>query len=339
MSEFRQNVTTGEWVIISKERATRPEDFKCTLSKDRENLSDYDENCPFCKGNEHKATQKTHQIGDDHNWTIRVFPNKYAALSTKANPQRTSNGMHLKAGGYGMAEVIVESPLHNANPARMSAHHIVDVLCAYKERYISIAADHNINIINIFRNHGPTAGASLNHPHSQIIGSMVSTPAINEQINYARRATNTWGTCVYCDLIKFEIESHERIILETEHFVALSPYASRSPFETRIYPKRHQSQYCEISDDEMQDLAVILKTVLGKLYVCLDNPDYNYIIRSMTTKDGEVQYYHWYIVIIPKISQVAGFEIGSGIFINTAEPEMCTQALREASEPEATSGE
>ncbi|MGL1935498.1 MAG: galactose-1-phosphate uridylyltransferase [Fibrobacterales bacterium] len=339
MSEFRQNVTTGEWVIISKERAARPEDFKCSLSTERDSLSGYDADCPFCKGNEHKATEKTHQIGDDHNWTIRVFPNKFAALNTQADPKRVSNGMHLKAGGYGISEVIVESPLHNANPALMSACHIKDILSAYKERYTTIASDSNISMVSIFRNHGPTAGASLNHPHSQIIGSMVSTTAINEQINYARRASNTWGTCVYCDLITFELEEKERIIAESDYFIAISPYASRSPFETRIYPKRHQSQYNEISSEEIVDLAAVLKSVLGKLYVCLDNPDYNYIIRSMTTKDGGVPYYHWYVVIIPKISTVAGFEIGSGIYINTAVPEMCAQALREANEPEVTCGE
>lgn len=327
MHEFRQNPATGEWVIIATERSKRPEDFKSKKAGNKILLPPYDPACPFCKGNKAEAEASLYQIDDKEGWQLRVLLNKYAALNDSENPERVADGMFLKAGGYGISEVIIETPHHNSTIATMNIETVEEIIKAYKTRYNEISKDDNITFINIFRNHGSSAGASLVHPHSQIIGSLVTPPHVSDQIYHARQCFNTWGTCIYCDILNEEIKRKERIVLETDHFVAFCPYASRSPFEIRIFPKRHSSVFGNIMNEE-KDLALILKTVLAKLYKLLDHPEYNYVIRSIGTNDGEVQFYHWYLVIIPRITGVAGFEIGTGMYINVTTPEDCAELLR-----------
>lgn len=332
MSEFRQNVATGEWVIIAPERSKRPADYR----RDRLGvvmLPERDEKCPFCPGNEHMCESPVYETLQNPGWGLRVVPNIYAALNASANPHRQRDGIYLKAGGYGRAEVLVESPRHNESPATMDVDAVQEIIKAYRYRYNELARDPNINIVNIFRNHGPGAGASLVHPHSQIIGSLVAPPHVTDQIYYAKRAYNTWGRCVYCDIIDEEVRVGDRIIMETPNFVVFCPFASKSPYEVRIFPRRHASVFGSISLEEELDLAYVLRKVLIKLRLLLNDPDYNYYIRSITTNDGMVQFYHWYMVIIPRISNFAGFELGTGIYINTSSPEECARQLREQKVP------
>lgn len=330
MSEFRQNITNGEWVIISTERAARPHSFKAKKGP-IDHSKEYDSSCPFCPGSQVEDVKTLFEIRGETQWNLKVIPNKYAALDLEQDPRRLQEGIHLKAGGYGSAEVVIESPIHNLTLADMTVSQVAAIIQAYKTRYNALCEDRYINTINIFRNSGPRAGASLVHPHSQIIASMVTPPHISDQVFYARNHFNTWGKCVYCTMIEAEKIAQERIIEETDHFIALCPYASKSPYETRIYPKRHYSVFGDIAPPEEKELAKILRNVLKKIYLLLDNPDYNYIIRSITTNDGEVQFYHWYIVVIPKLRKIAGFEIGTGIYINVTKPEECARQLREQS--------
>ncbi|MFC1503940.1 galactose-1-phosphate uridylyltransferase [Spirochaetota bacterium] len=320
MSEFRQNITTGEWVIIATERAKRPADFTKRSGK-RVNLTSHDDACPFCKNGKAEKEKPIYQLSGKKGWELRVLHNKYAALQKKAKPARVQDGMYVKAGGYGSAEVLIETPRHDLTIATMKQKTVEAVVNTYRLRYREIAKDRDINFINIFRNYGEAAGASLVHPHSQIIASLVAPPHVSDQIFYARNHCNTWGACVYCEMIAYERKQKKRIVFESDHHIALCPYASRSPFEVRIYPKRHSSVFGNITENESCDLAYILRNVLGKIYRLLDDPDYNYIIRSITTNDGEVQFYHWYLVIIPKLRKIAGFEMGTGIYINVSEPE------------------
>jgi len=328
MSEFRQNIATGEWVIIAPERRQRPDDYSRSRLSSDEQQETHSATCPFCKGNEAMCKEPVYEIVEGKDWLLRVIPNIYAAVSTQVDPKRVREGLHLKAGGYGIADVLIESPLHNADLSSLSMRQIEEIIKAYRYRYNEMSNDPSINIVNIFRNHGASAGASLKHPHSQIIGCLVAPPHVTDQIDYAKHEYNTWGTCVYCAMIEDELAQQLRMVQETQHFVAFCPYASKSPYEIRIFPKRHCSVFGSINAEEEADMAQILKVVLQRLKLLLGDPDYNFYIRSVTTCDGLVQFYHWYLTIIPRTSHFAGFELGTGIYINTSSPEICAEELR-----------
>jgi UDPglucose--hexose-1-phosphate uridylyltransferase len=333
MSEYRQNVMNGEWVIISAERSKRPLDYEST-AKIRDVPPEHNPDCPFCAGNEDKCEPPVYEVKDGNDWKLRVVPNKYAAVS---RPQQISNaplprmragGMHLFTQGYGAAEVIVESPKHNVNLAFMKRTDVYEIIKSYKERFNALSEDPNIAMVNIFKNYGVTAGASLEHPHSQIIATHVLATHTTDELAYARRSFNTYGSCIFCDLLKKEIEVGERIIAISKHFVAFSPFAARYPYQTRIFPIKHSALFGTIDEEEMEDLAGILQTVLAKIFLLLKDPDYNYYVRTVPNSDGNVRYYHWHIAITPRLTRPAGFELGTRIYINTTPPELAAKQLR-----------
>lgn len=328
MSEFRQNIATKEWVIIAPERGKRPSDLARDIVK-REPAPSFSENCPFCPGNEEQTPSAVFQISHAGKWKLRAVPNRFAALSPGKPATRNSVGSFLSANGFGIAEVIIESPLHNKTIATMSIDEVTDILRAYRERQSEVSKNENINLVTIFRNHGPRAGTSLEHPHSQLIATPIVPPHVRYPLEQAVLHYDKHGTCVYCDLYKEEINQRERVIIESPRFVVFCPFASRSPFETRIYPRQHQASFLSASDDDIAELAVVLHQVLLRIYTFLGDPDYNYIIRSSPIGDEDTRHLHWYMIIIPKISTAAGFEIGSGIYINTVAPEEAAKHLRE----------
>lgn len=332
MSEYRQNVTNGEWVIIAAERAQRPADY--TSNARFKNVPpEYASDCPFCKRNEHKCREPVYEIRNGDEWKLRVVPNKYAAVSRPEHipetlPRMRIAGMHVSADGYGAAEVVIESPKHDANLIFMDKPDMDEIIKAYKERFKALSEDPNIAMVNIFKNYGPAAGASLEHPHSQIIATHVLPTHITDELVYARRAFNTYGSCIFCDLIKKEIAVGDRIIAMSKHFVAFCPFASRYPYEMRIYPLKHSALFGAISDEEIKDLTCILQTVLAKMFILLRDPDYNYYVRTVPNSDGDVRYYHWHIAITPRLTKPAGFELGTRIYINTTPPEYAAEQLR-----------
>lgn len=328
MPEFRQDWATKEWVIIATERAKRPEDFKKS-AEGRKPLPPHEPKCPFCRGNEDQTPPSVFSLEEDGRWALRVVPNKFAALQANLTTQRQKAGKFLKVDGFGLAEVLIETPLHNVSPAIMSQKEVEKILIGYRSRYHAIANNDKICLITIFRNHGPKAGTSLEHPHSQIIATPIVPPHVRDQITQAILSCDTYGRCIYCDIITEELRQQERIIAETDFFVLIAPFASRHPFELRLYPKRHCCSFGKITDREIVDMAAVLKQALYKLYVGLDNPDYNYIIRSSPTDDEDVKHFHWYLEIVPKLTTPAGFELGTGIFINVALPENCAKFLKE----------
>ncbi len=330
MSEFRQNRATKEWVIIAPGRGKRPSDFANEAVK-RKPSPEYSESCPFCPGHEAHTPDPVFQMTHAGHWKLRVVPNRYAALSPDKPTERRFTGSFLSAEGYGIAEVIIESPTHNKTIATMSVNEVTDVISAYRERQREISQNGNINLVTIFRNHGPRAGTSLEHPHSQLIATPIVPPHVRYPLEQAVLHYDKYGTCVYCDNVTEELEQQERIIFETPNFVVFCPYAANSPFETRIYPKRHQASFMSINDEDVAELAGALQKIIVKMYVLLGDPDYNYIIRSAPVGDEHSRYLHWYMIIIPKISTPAGFEIGSGIYINTVPPEEAAKFLREVS--------
>lgn len=328
MSELRYNIISGEWIIVATERAKRPKDF-IKAKKEQILLPQYKENCPFCPGNENQTPLETLRLGDANSWQVRSVYNKFGAVSNEAKNERHMHGLYNSMDGFGMHEVIIEHPHHNTCMALMGCGEVENVLKAYKSRYLSIAKIEGIECIVIFKNHGPAAGTSLEHPHSQLIAIPVVPPQVRGRIERAASYFDLNGKCVFCAMLESELKEKSRIILETEHFVAFAPYASFVPFTTWIFPRRHNDSFSNINNEEMTDLAKNLKTTLGKMYHGLDNPDFNFSIRSMPVGEKGTDYYHWYLSIIPRLSQPAGFELGSGMFINTALPEAAAEFLRQ----------
>lgn len=329
MSEFRQKPSTKEWVIIATERAKRPDDFVEEHDEESEELPEYDPECPFCPGNEDQTPPDVHHQTMGGDWTLRVVPNKFAALQDDFPPERERDDIFLKANGFGIAEVVIETPAHDKTIATMETLEVERVLRAYRSRYLDLIKMEDINFVTIFRNYGPLAGTSLEHPHSQIIATPIIPPHVRNPISQTMNYFDSYGTCVYCDVIEKELKRGERIIFETDFFAVMSPFAARSPFETRIRPKEHKASFGDISDREIIDLAEVLQKTMKKIYVGLGNPNYNYIIRSAPYGDEDARYLHWYILIIPKLTTPAGFEISSGIYINTSSPEECSEYLRD----------
>ncbi|MGE5655395.1 MAG: galactose-1-phosphate uridylyltransferase [Actinomycetota bacterium] len=326
MSELRQNIITRDWVIIATERAKRPHQF-AQPKKNVIPLPSYQPDCPFCVGNEEEGSE-TFRLSDGKGWKVRVLRNKFPALSPGTERVRIEDGIHRALSGLGYHEVVIEHPRHDVTTALLSIEEISNILVAYRQRYSDIRKDPYMETIIIFKNHGETAGTSLEHPHSQITATPVVPSQFRTRIDEAIRYFDDTGNCLFCQTIKDELRASERMIFESEHFVAFIPYAALSPFHIWIFPRRHSSSFDNISDEEILDLAYALKTVLSKLYYGLNNPDYNYTIRSAPTGEPRTKYFHWYIAIIPRVSKQAGFELGSGMYINTALPEESAKFLR-----------
>jgi len=329
MPEIRQNLVTKDWVIIATERAKRPEDFK-KKEKSKITLPEFESTCPFCPGNEKKMSpDETLRIEKNGNWQVRIIPNKFPALSKTGERIRTVDGIKRKLTGVGLHEVVIETPLHNLTTALLPLDDVRNIIKSYKMRYNEMLNDKRIEMIIIFKNHGEAAGTSLIHPHSQIVATPVVPAQVRERFNDAQKYFDENFECVYCKILSEELKDGSRIVLETKHFVAFIPYAALSPFHLWIYPKKHYSSFGDISEDEVSDLAVNLQTTLKKYYYGLDDPDFNYVIRSAPADLKNLDFFHWYISIVPRITKTAGFELGSGMFINSSLPENDAKFLRD----------
>jgi UDPglucose--hexose-1-phosphate uridylyltransferase len=329
MPEVRLNQITGDWVIIATERARRPEDFK--HAREHVTLPDHSPSCPFCTGNEGMTPSETLRLSDDEGrWTVRVVPNKYSALTPEGVIVKKRDDLRECLSGVGLHEVIIESPIHNTTTALLPLDRVADILVAYRHRQLAFYNDDRVEHVIIFKNHGEDAGTSLEHPHSQIVGTPVFPGQVMNRLNEAIRNYYyvNFGDCLYCTYMKGEKDDGVRVVSENEHFLAFVPYAALSPFHIWIYPKRHNACYGHITDDEIRALALILKEVLLRLYLGLGNPDYNYVIRSLSPGGADAKYFHWYLAIVPRLTRAAGFELGTGMYINTSLPEESAEFLR-----------
>jgi UDPglucose--hexose-1-phosphate uridylyltransferase len=328
MTELRQNMATKEWVVIANERVKRPDDYvtaqKPVMAKSQ---PAYDPDCPFCPGNE-ELDLEIACYPTTGPWRTRVVSNKYPALSVEIDLVRTFNGVHRLITGVGYHEVVVDHPAHNTTLALMEPEEIKTVLETFYERGWGIRSDSRIEQIIYFKNHGERAGASLKHPHSQIIGLPVVPTDIRHRIEEARRYFDDNGYCVFCVMMRDELEKGERLITASEHFVAFVLYASPTPFHIWILPRQHSVSFLYSQSEQMADLANILHDVMRRLYIALDDPAYNLIIRSAPVKEISNDYLHWYVTVVPRVSRTAGFELGSGMFINPSLPEECADFLR-----------
>lgn len=328
MPELRQNRFTKEWVIMATERAKRPEELRVKRDA-KTQLPSYSEKCPFCPGNEHLAPPAVCELGNHAGWNVRVVPNKFSALAREGEPSRRVERSRRFMNGVGIHDVIVETRDHALTTALLPVPDVATILRCYADRFRDVSADPRIAHVTIFKNHGAAAGTSLEHPHSQLIGTPVISNQVRTRLHEALRHYDDFGECIFCNALEEELQEQERIVMASTHFVALEPFASNSPFATYIYPRRHMASFGDVRPEELDDLAHVLRSVLAKLYVGLDNPDFNYTIRTAPHENAGVIYYHWYLSIIPRLTRVAGFELGSGMFINTVLPESAAKFLRE----------
>ena len=326
MPEIRHNVLTREWVVIATERAKRPDQF--IRKEEKKALPAFEPKCPFCPGNEAMRPPETYIVRNTKGWCVRVTPNKYGALSYEGPRQLSIRGIRRKVTGVGIHEVIVETPLHNLSTALLKDAEVETILETYLSRFRFASMDPRVEQVTIFKNHGESAGTSLEHPHSQMIAAPVITSQLRDRLINALKHYDEFGKCIFCHVLEEELKEGTRIVMESEHFVTFVQYAALTPFSMLIMPRRHMACFAELNDAEAADLAKILRRTLAKLHHGLRDPDYNYSIRTATMEYAGVRYYHWYLSIIPRLTKVAGFELGSGMFINISLPEENASFLR-----------
>lgn len=324
MSELRLNQITNEWVIILG-REKSPQDY---INREKRKLPEFAENCPFCPGNEMHTPSEVYRIMDERGWRIRVIPNKYAVLSSEVEKIRKEEGLKKSITGAGIHEIIIESPIHNLTTATMPLNYLKDILQTYKERFLEFYTNKKVEHVIIFKNQGLASGTTIQHPHSQIVGLPIIPLQIRQRTAKAMSFFDDTGECIFCKTLKEELSASIRVIYDTEHFVSFIPYASLSPFHIWIFPKRHSGSFSTIKENELWDLAFNLKNTMEKLYYGLENPDFNYVIRSGKPAEQDLEYLHWYISIVPRVAQASGFELGSGIYINPLMPETAAEFLR-----------
>ena len=330
MPELRKDPVTGRWVIIATDRAKRPSDF----SRQHVEIKGV-RFCPFCPGNELRTppeilAYRTRGGANEPGWSLRVISNKFPVLRVEGVLTRKADGIYDKMNGVGAHEVIIETPEHFHTLADMPDKRVEDLFWAYRDRVLDLRRDTRLKYLLLCKNHGEPAGAVLEHTHSQLIALPVVPKRVQEQLDGGRKYYDYKERCVYCDIIAQEVDTHVRLVQETDHFVVVAPYASRFPFETWILPKAHNSHAEIMSHDEIRDLAPVLRTLLRKLNSTLEHPPYNLVLHSAPVQDQPLAHFHWHLEIIPKLTQVAGFEFGTGFYINPTPPEEAATFLREA---------
>jgi len=332
MSELRQDIATKQWVIIAKERAKRPHQF--IQRQERVAEPEYSPACPFCPGNESQtppeafAFRESGTAPNTPGWRVRVVPNKFAALSPGEQVIVTHPEIFTTINGIGGHEVIIESPIHNQTCATLPYEAVEEVIKAALARFRAFSSDSKCGFVAIFRNNGKGAGTSLIHPHSQIIATPIVPTHVRQEIEEARRFYDDRIQCVYCESLARELEADERIVLNTDGYVVLVPFAARMPYEMRILPKDHNPTFANALPDDIHEFAFVLKEALHLLYRAVDNPDYNLVMHNAPLRDSCQDYFHWHVEILPRLTTPAGFELGTGIYINTSVPEEIAQYLR-----------
>jgi UDPglucose--hexose-1-phosphate uridylyltransferase len=329
-SELRKDPVVGRWVIISTERARRPTDFGPEPVRPR--LA----RCVFCPGNEDSTPPEIlagRPPGSPPNgpgWTYRVVPNKFPALRIEGDLEPSGEGPYDRMSGIGAHEVVIETPAHDATLATLPTEAVADVLLAFRERMLDLKKDGRFQYVLVFKNHGEAAGASLEHAHSQLIATPIIPIMVSEELAGSLRYYALKERCVWCDIVREERRGRRRLIAETSEFAVLAPFAPRCPFETWILPVRHRSHFEDSAVDELRALAGVLGDFLRRLNRLLNDPPYNFMLHSAPLQEPPLDEFHWHLEVIPKLTRVAGFEWGSGFFINPVPPEDAATALREA---------
>jgi UDPglucose--hexose-1-phosphate uridylyltransferase len=339
-SQLRKDLISGRWVIIAAERGKRPDEFRPAPQVRKEAPSPGF--CPFCPGNESKTPAEIFAVRDERTaadgpgWRVRVVLNKFPALTRGAPPRKQVHGIFEFMDGIGVHEVIIESPDHGRELNDLPVDHVRDVLWTWQQRLKSIETETQYQYIQLFKNKGREAGASLSHPHSQILALPIIPRGVKEEIYSAERFFNRTKECIFCRSVREDREAQERVVLINGHFAVLAPFASRFPFEMRIHPLRHAPSFSSAREEELSSLAAILKIVLAKLKAVVFDPPYNIVLHQAPQPDlarkawPQIErIFHWYLEILPVLTHIAGFEWGTGFYINPVPPEGAAKFLRE----------
>jgi UDPglucose--hexose-1-phosphate uridylyltransferase len=337
-SELRKDHFTGRWVIIAAERNKRPDDFRPPKPEKKEGPPVF---CPFCTGNESKTPPEVFAIRPDGKepdtpgWQVRVVPNKFPALTRGHSPQRKVRGVYECMDGIGVHEVIIESPDHDRELGDLPASQVRDIFWTYQQRIRSIESEAQYQYVQLFKNKGRAAGASLSHPHSQIVATPIIPKRIKEEIYNAERFFKKNRECIFCRTLQEDRADGQRLVASNAHFVVTAPFASRFPFELRVLPLRHSPHFGTVREEELQAFAEIMRIVIGRLKEVLADPPYNILLHQAPTPNHALKVWpqidaicHWHLEVIPVLTRVAGFEWGTGFYINPVQPEAAAKFLR-----------
>jgi UDPglucose--hexose-1-phosphate uridylyltransferase len=330
MSELRRDPIGGRWVIVDTDHPHKPEDYEFEAASFKGGT------CPFCYGNESMTPPEIEAIRDPHThanasgWQVRVVPNKFPALQVEGDIDRRGLGMYDMSNGVGAHEVLIETPYHQKDICDLLNSEVENFLSMYCRRALDLAKDRRFKYIMVFKNFGAAAGASLEHPHTQIIALPMIPKNALEEIKGAQDFFEYRERCIFCDIIRQETQEAERVVLENKYFLAFCPFVSRFPFEIWIIPKKHNGYFCHMPQEEMPALAQMLKDIVTKLKKLFPNVSYNYIMHSSPVNgDGSSEGYHWHIEFMPKLTRTAGFEWGSGFYLVATPPELAAKYLRD----------
>jgi UDPglucose--hexose-1-phosphate uridylyltransferase len=335
MPELRKDPIVGRWVIISTERGRRPSDFGRTVAPRMAGF------CPFCPGNEEKtppevfAFRPAGTAPNSPGWSVRVVSNKFPALQIEGELNRKAEGIYDKMNGIGAHEVIIECPDHELELSQISVEQMNQVLTAYRARMIDLARDKRFRYIQVFKNHGEAAGASLEHSHTQLVATPIVPRRIYEEMKGCEQHFEMKERCIVCDIIDQEIMVGKRVVADNPDYLAVEPFAPRFPFETWIIPKAHQANFEQSYLGNYYSLARIMKETLMRINLTLSAPPYNFVVHTAPCNEPHApRQFHWHLEIMPKLTRVAGFEWGTGFYINPTPPEDAAAYLREVVIPE-----
>ncbi len=325
MPQFRKDPVTSRWVIIG-------DSPDVVFGHEPNHKSS--KTCPFCPGHENMTppsilVHPKKGASSPADWQTRVIPNKFPALKIEDTPEKTSDGFYDRVGGFGAHEVIIENPDHYKEIPDLSEEEVEVVLKVYRERCLDLRKDPRLKYILIFKNYGPDAGASMEHPHSQLIALPIVPSRVQGEMKGAEKHTEYTERCLFCDMVHQEAAEKKLTVCSNDKFMAFTPFAARFPFETWVLPKNHEASFDTISDALLRPLAEILKAVLGKIKNSLKDPSYNFMIHTVPLDIKTSTSFHWHIEIIPHLTRVAGFELGTGFYYNPIPPELAAKNLRE----------
>jgi UDPglucose--hexose-1-phosphate uridylyltransferase len=339
MSELRKDLVSGRWVIIATERAKRPDDYRPAAGTP--GAGEPPGFCPFCEGSETKTPPEIFSLRDEGTapdspgWRVRVVPNKFPALVPGLPPPRFTKGTLQWMEGTGVHEVVIENPDHRLDLGDLPVPRVKDVFWVIGERIRAIETDLHYQYIQVFKNKGKEAGASLTHPHCQIVATPIVPKRVKEEIYGAGRLLRTLKECGFCRIIRDEVAANVRVVLRNAHFVVLAPFASRFPFEMAVYPLRHAAHFAGFGEEELTALAETVKEALSRLKRTVSDPPFNMVLHiapnpslAKDTWPDIGRSYHWHLEIIPVLTKVAGFEWGTGFYINPVPPETAAEFLR-----------
>lgn len=329
MAELRRDGIVGRWVVVNTDDSFNPDDFT-----KEQHLFKQEATCQFCYHRENQTPPEIEAIRpkdtepNTAGWSMRVIPNKFPVLKIEGELEKRGLGIFDMSNGIGAHEVLIETPNHRLDLADLSVDEVNNVIGKYISRFKSLSGDDRFRYILIFRNFGDSAGASLEHPHSQIIALPMVPQYVLEKLEGAKAYRQYRGRCVFCDMIRQEYEDKERIITQNDNFISFCPYAPRYPFESWVIPKEHCMHFSDMSDEERKNLALILKEVLMRNRLCLSNPSYNFYIHTAPVNDDIGDDFHWHIEIIPKLTNIYGFEWATDFYAVATSPRKAAEYLR-----------